>query len=66
MSNLSTKLIIEDVITDNHILQDAVSKYGSEIPEPILKAISILDISMRQFGDYQWVYEALKEAGEIG
>jgi len=66
MPNLSRNVIIEDVIVDNHYLQDAVSKYGAQIPAPVLSAISILDRSMRQFGDYEWWYEKLKENGEIG
>ena len=66
MPNLSTSLIIEDVIVDNHILQDAVSKCREEIPHSVLKAISILDYSMRQFGDYKFFYDFLKEEGEIG
>ncbi len=65
MPNLSHLVIIEDVIVDNHILQDVISDYGANIPEPVLKAAAILDHSMRQFGEYWNIRGKLIEEGEI-
>ncbi len=65
MPNLSHVLIIEDVLIENHILQDLVSKYGENIPGPILESISDLDIKMRQFGEYWNVYGKLKDEGVV-
>ena len=65
MPNLSHLVIIEDVIVDNHILQDRISTYGKDLPEDILSAAAILDYSMRQFGRYEEIREILIENGEI-
>ncbi len=65
MGNLSHVLIIEDVLIENHILQDLISEYGEDIPEPILKSLSDLDHKMRQFGEYWNVYGKLKDEGVI-
>ncbi len=65
MPNLSHLVIIEDVLIENHILQDLISEYGEDIPEPILKFLSDLDMKMRQFGEYWNVYGRLKDEGAI-
>jgi hypothetical protein len=65
MPNLSHLVIIEDVIVDNHILQDRISTYGKDLPEDILSAAAILDHSMRQFGRYWEIREVLIREGEI-
>lgn len=65
MPNLSYKVIIDDVLEKNHLLQDIVSEYGNDVPEIVLKAISDLDWSARQFGKYWEVYGRLREEGAI-
>ncbi len=65
MPNLSHLVIIDDVLESNHILQDLISQYGEDVPEPVLKGISDLDNKMRQFGEYWNVYGRLKDEGVV-
>lgn len=65
MANLSTQIVIEDVLEKNHLLQDLVSDIGNDIPTPILKAISDLDWAMRGFGIYWPTRQKLIDEGEI-
>jgi len=58
-------IIIDDILIENHILQDLISEYGEDIPEPVLKSLSDLDNRMRQFDEYWNVYGRLKDEGTI-
>ena len=65
MPNLSHLVIIDQILEDNHLIQDIISEYGEDIPEPLLKAIDDMDWHMRQFGDYWKVRDRLISEGAI-